>query len=152
MRTVRGGQAFLAIELRRSFRAAADRVFHAWTQPTALRQWWCPVGWVADAVEIDLRVGGAYRIAMRRSGGTDAVAVCGRFLEIMPPERLVFTWRWEGAFLDSPETRVVIELRQFGDITELILRHENFTEDDMRQQHWSGWLAACGRLDRMLTP
>jgi uncharacterized protein YndB with AHSA1/START domain len=152
MRTVGNSDALLAIELRRTFRAPVDRVFRAWTQPAALRQWWCPAGWIASEVEIDLRVGGAYRIAMTRGADAGEVAVRGRFLEVRPPDRLVFTWIWEGAFLDDPESRVVLELRQFGDITELVLRHENFADFGTRQQHWSGWLAACGRLDSALTP
>ncbi len=152
MRTAGNIGTPLAIELRRTFRASADRVFRAWTQEAALREWWCPPGWVAGAVEIDLRVGGAYRIAMRRGADAAEVAVRGRFLEVRPPERLVFTWRWEGAFSEEPESRVVLQLRQSGDITELVLRHENFADVGSRQQHWSGWLAACGRLDRLLTP
>lgn len=150
MRTVRHTQAPLAIELRRSFRAPAERVFRAWTQPAALREWWCPPGWVARDVEIDLRVGGVYRIAMSRGAGEAEVAVRGRFIEVRPPERLVFTWRWEGAFAGHPESRVMVELQQQGDVTELVLRHENFADEAARQQHWSGWLAACGRLDRLL--
>jgi uncharacterized protein YndB with AHSA1/START domain len=152
MRTAGRNPALLAIELRRTFRAPAERVFRAWTQPIALREWWCPPGWVAAEVAIDLRVGGAYRIAMKRCEGLGEVAVGGRFLEIRPPERLVFTWRWEGAFFDSPESRVVLELRQCDEVTELVLRHENFADEGGRQQHWSGWLAACGRLDRLVTP
>jgi len=151
MRTDGSSAPSLAIELRRTFYAPAERVFRAWTQPAALREWWCPPGWFASEVEIDLRVGGAYRIAMRRSEGTGEVEVRGRFLEIKEPERLVFTWRWEGAFSDSPDSRVVLELRQLAEVTELSLRQENFADDGVRQQHWSGWLLACGRLDRLLT-
>jgi uncharacterized protein YndB with AHSA1/START domain len=147
-----GASRILAIELRRTFRAPAERVFRAWTQPAALREWWCPPGWNASDVEVDLRVGGAYRIAMRPNRGAAAIAVHGRFIEVSPPLRLVFTWCWEGAFGDSPETRVSIELHQFGELTELVLCHEDFTDNAARWQHWSGWLAACGRLDRLLTP
>lgn len=152
MRTFAGGEPRLALELHRSFRAPADRVFRAWTEPAALREWWCPAGWVAGEVAIDLRVGGAYRIEMRRGDGDgrSEVAVCGRFLEVRPPHRLAFTWHWEGAFANQPETRVVLQLQQSGEITELVLRHENFADDGVRQQHWSGWLAGCGRLDRLL--
>jgi uncharacterized protein YndB with AHSA1/START domain len=152
MRTVDPIGSPPAIELRRTFRASAAAVFRAWTQPAALREWWCPPGWVASAIEIDLRVGGAYRIAMRRGPGAGEVAVRGRFLEVRRAERLVFTWCWEGALLDIPETRVVVQLRQLGDITELILRHENFADSASAQQHWSGWLAACGRFDGLITP
>jgi uncharacterized protein YndB with AHSA1/START domain len=140
-----------AVELRRTFRAPADRVFRAWTQPAALREWWCPPGWMATEIAIDLRIGGDYAIAMRRIGGGDEIAVRGRFLEIAPPLRLVFTWRWEGAFANSPETTIVLELREIAGMTELVLRHEGFAENGIRQQHWSGWLAACDRLDDLLT-
>src|SRR6516225_10239331 len=99
----------LGIELQRRFRASPERVFRAWTQAPALREWWCPAGWVAGEIEIDLRVGGAYRIAMVRSGDPGpGVSVGGRFLEIRPPEHLVYTWRWEGAFDEMPETLVTL--------------------------------------------
>ena len=59
----------IGFELQRRFRASPERVFRAWTRPAALREWWCPAGWVAGEIEIDLRVGGGYRIAMIRTGG-----------------------------------------------------------------------------------
>jgi uncharacterized protein YndB with AHSA1/START domain len=139
-----------AIELRRSFRAPAARVFQAWTHPAALRSWWSPPGWTVSEIAIDLRVGGAYSIAMRRLDGSGAAAVQGQFIEVRPPERLVFTWRWEGALAGAGETRVTLELRETGAITELVLRHERFAAPALAHQHWSGWLAACGRLDSLL--
>lgn len=146
------GSANLNIELQRRFRASPDRVFHAFTQPAALREWWCPPGWVAAEIEVDLRVGGAYRLAMTRLDDNSRVSVVGRFLEVRPPERLVYSWRWEGAFADLAETRVTLELRGSEHETLLLLRHENFTDPAARQQHRSGWIAACNRLDRVVTP
>src|SRR6516225_322534 len=96
----------LGIELQRRFRASPERVFRAWTQPVALREWWCPPGWIAGDIEVDLRVGGAYRIAMTRPAGGAPVAVSGQFLEVDPPERLVYTWCWEGAFTEMRPTLV----------------------------------------------
>ena len=58
--------------MQRTFRASPERVFRAWTQPAALREWWCPPGWVAGEIEIDLRIGGTYSIAMSRAGSTGA--------------------------------------------------------------------------------
>jgi uncharacterized protein YndB with AHSA1/START domain len=143
----------LGFELQRRFRASPERIFRAWTQPAALREWWCPQGWVAGEIEIDLRVGGTYRIAMARAGSAGAgVSVGGRFLEVRPPERLVYTWRWEGAFAEMPETVVTLELRGSSDETLLTLQHDGFGESGSRQQHRSGWMAACDRLDRAVTP
>jgi len=143
----------LGIELQRRFRASPERVFRAWTQPLALREWWCPAGWAASEIEIDLRAGGRYRIAMVRAGDAGpGASVSGQFLEVRPPERLVYTWRWEGAFAGMPETLVTLELSGSENETLLTLRHDNFTDTGLRQQHRSGWIAACDRLDRAMTP
>ena len=153
MRPAANGQAQVAIELQRRFRASPERLFRAWTQPDALRQWWCPAGWAAGEAEIDLRTGGAYRIEMRRIGADGpGVAVSGRFLEVRPPERLVFTWRWRGAFAQMPETLVTLELSGSESDTLLTLRHDQFTDLALRSQHRGGWMAACDRLERMMTP
>ena len=153
MQSVAAHPAGLGIELQRRFRASSERVFRAWTQPVALREWWCPAGWAAGEIKIDLRVGGLYRIAMIWAGDAGpGVSVAGQFLEVRPPERLVYTWRWEGAFTGMPETLVTLELRGSETETLLTLRHDNFTDAALRQQHRSGWIAACDRLDRAMTP
>ena len=136
-------------ELQRTFRASPERVFRAWTQPAALREWWCPAGWVADKIAIDLQIGGAYSIAMSRANAR--VSVNGEFLEVRPPERLVYTWRWEGAFAEMPETLVTLELRGSDNETRLTLHHDHFADPGIRQQHRSGWMAACDRLNRVVT-
>lgn len=153
MQSTAAQTAELGIELQRRFRASPDRVFRAWTQPVALREWWCPAGWVAGEIDIDLRVGGRYRIAMVRADNPAlGVSVGGRFLEVRAPDRLVYTWRWEGAFADMPETLVTLELHGSADETLLTLRHDKFTDANLRQQHRSGWLAACDRLERVMHP
>jgi uncharacterized protein YndB with AHSA1/START domain/DNA-binding transcriptional ArsR family regulator len=149
---MRAAPANFGIRLERRFRAPPERVFGAFTRPSALREWWCPPGWEPAEIEVDLRVGGAYRIAMAPIGGGGLVSVVGRFLEIRPPERIAYTWRWEGAFADMPETRVILEFQRSGDETVLTLRHENFPDAAFRQQHRTGWIAACNRIDRMVTP
>ena len=141
----------LGFELQRRFRASPERVFQAWTQPTALCEWWCPPGWIADDIDIDLREGGVYHIVMQRSAGGTGVSVSGRFIEIRAPERLVYTWRWEGAFAEMPETLVTLELQGTSDETLLTLCHEGFHEDGTQQQHRSGWITACDRLDQSLS-
>jgi uncharacterized protein YndB with AHSA1/START domain len=153
MQSATAEPARIGIELQRRFRASPERVFRAWTQPIALREWWCPPGWVAGEIEIDLRVGGAYRITMSRTGSAGAgVSVGGQFLEVRPPERLVYTWRWEGAFAEMPETLVMLELHGSDNETLLTLHHDNFIDPGLRQQHRSAWMSACDRLDRVVTP
>jgi uncharacterized protein YndB with AHSA1/START domain len=133
-------------------KAAPERVFAAWTRPEALRLWWCPAGWRPEEIDVDLHPGGRYRLSMHRDDGTQVVAVRGQFLEIEPARRLVYTWRWDGVFLDMPETIVTVEFRAVAGGTEIALRQE-VLELPMCARHLSGWLVACERLaELMQTP
>jgi uncharacterized protein YndB with AHSA1/START domain len=87
---------------------------------------------------------------MRHSERNAEVYVCGHFLDVRPPHRLCYTWRWEGAFEGMADTLVTVEFLKVGGGTELILRHENFDFIQARQQHWIGWIAACNRLEPLL--
>ena len=143
-------RASITLRLRRRFQAPRETVFTAWTKPEALKQWWCPQGWTPAEIEVDLRVGGAYRIGMRRTNGGPPVYACGKFLEVQPPSKLVYTWQWDGAFEYLPEMRVTVQFLDVSGATELILTHENFPDLQVRQQHRHGWIVACDRLERTL--
>src|SRR5436190_4926770 len=139
------GRTGIAFRIKRRFNAPREKVFNVWTQPEALRQWWCPEGWTPAEIEVDLRVGGAFRIGMRRLRGAIPVYVRGDFLEVQPPEKLVYTWQWENAFEDMPETRVTVHFSDRGNATELLLVHERLPEIQICLQHRQGWLEAWNR-------
>jgi uncharacterized protein YndB with AHSA1/START domain len=126
-------------------------VFRAWTDPEVLRRWWCPPGWAPVEIEVDLRVGGAYRIGMCKAPSDRAVYVHGHFLEVDCPHRLVYTWRWRNAFEDMRETRVTVLFTEApGGGTDLVLVHENLPEVPVCLRHWNGWKAAFPRIDAAL--
>jgi uncharacterized protein YndB with AHSA1/START domain len=133
------------LRLWRRFEATPERVFAAWTRPEALRLWWCPAGWHPMEIEVDLRPGGRYRLSMNRVSGAQAVTVLGRFLEIEPARKLVYTWLWNGAFSDMPETTVTVDFRAVAGGTELLLRQEALAMP-FCVQHLSGWTAALDRI------
>ena len=77
------------IVIRRTLDAPRELVFQAFTEPEHLMQFWGPKFTTAPVCEVDLRVGGAFRVEMRGPDG--AVYPCtGVYREIVPPERLVF--------------------------------------------------------------
>ena len=145
------GRSGTALRFRRRIAASPERVFAAWTRPEALKLWWCPDGWLPDEIAVDLRVGGSYRIVMRRESGDrqDAVGVYGRFLEIVAGARLVYTWRWDGAFPDMPETRITVEFRAVDGATEIALVQDELPLSLCTRQ-LGGWLEAVGRMEQML--
>ena len=71
----------------RSFDAPAAVVFEAWTRPEHIRCWWDASGEPLTVCEIDLRPGGAFRFVTR---GHPDMPFAGVYLEIAPPDRLVF--------------------------------------------------------------
>lgn len=80
----------------RTLRAPPDVVFEAWTQPEHLRRWWAPAsrGVTLVTCDVDLRPGGAYRWVIGR-GDTERYAFSGKYIEITPPSRLVYTQSFE---------------------------------------------------------
>jgi uncharacterized protein YndB with AHSA1/START domain len=137
------------LSLRRTFKAPRERVFRAWTDPDELRKWWGPEGYVTPSAEVDLRVGGKYRLGMRKLPDGDIFYLSGIYREVRPPERLVYTWRWE-AKPELGETLVTVEFREVGGSTEVILTHEFFPTPQARDDHNRGWSGCLDRLAKLL--
>jgi uncharacterized protein YndB with AHSA1/START domain len=129
-----------ALRLHRRLPYPVDRVWRALTDPAALAAWFWPERF-DTTVDIDLRVGGGYRIAGPGAG----IAVSGEYVTVEAPHRLVFTWRWDG---DPAEMLVTMELTADGNGTgtDLVVTHERFAADADRENHVTGWSDCLGRL------
>ena len=79
------------IVVTRTFNAPARLVFQAWTTPELFKRWWVPksLGMTLLACELDVRVGGGYRLEFRHGAGS--MAFYGKYLEVKPHSRLVWT-------------------------------------------------------------
>src|SRR5262249_15403046 len=77
----------------RIFNAPARIVFEAWTKPELFKRWWSPksFGLTMISCEQDVRVGGTYRLAFRHDAFPEPMAFFGRYLEVTPHSRLVWT-------------------------------------------------------------
>ncbi len=137
------------LNLRRTFAAPREKVFQAFTEAEILKKWWGPKEFTCPAAEIDLKVGGKYRIAMKPPEG-DVHYLKGAFREIKPPERLVYTFQWEGMGMKE-ETLVTLEFHEKGDTTELVLVHELFPDAEARDDHNKGWESSFDCLDEALS-
>jgi uncharacterized protein YndB with AHSA1/START domain len=93
----------LRVRLRRALDGSCPAVFRELTDPRELARWWGPDGCTIPSVGRDLRPGGAYRIAMRPPEG-DLFYLVGEFLQVEPPERLAYTFRWEDPDPEDRET------------------------------------------------
>jgi uncharacterized protein YndB with AHSA1/START domain len=106
-------------------------------------RWMQPLDNVCIHAEADVRVGGHFRVIMRGPGGEEH-DVSGTYLEIVPEQKLVFTWAWRSA--PEHESRVTVTLRADGAETDLTLKHERFHDEAVRDAHNEGWTSAIDQL------
>ena len=142
------GQESGQVRITRYYPVAADKVWRAWTDPQALSQWFGPgKTQVPTEAEIDLRVGGHYRIAFSGHDGEMHEAL-GHYQEVEPYSRLVFTWSWK----TMPErvSRVSITLTPVAGGTQLLFVHDRFFNEQGRINHERGWPEFFASLDGFL--
>ncbi|MEZ4223078.1 MAG: SRPBCC family protein [Polyangiaceae bacterium] len=116
------------IVVTRTFDAPARIVFQAWTTPALFRQWWIPKSMPLALLsyEADIRTGGSYRLVFDVDG-TNTMAFFGRYLEVTPHSRIVWTNDESGE--DGAVTTVTLEEK--GDKTLLVL-HELYPSKEAR--------------------
>jgi uncharacterized protein YndB with AHSA1/START domain len=130
------------LQVRRVYAAPPERIFRAWTTARELMHWHAPGPLTCSLAEVDLRVGGSYRIHMRQPDGTEH-RVGGTYRVVEPPHRVVFTWVWDH---DPVETLVTIECLPNSTGTELVLTHEGFANEERRANHEQGWTSIVDKL------
>ncbi len=141
------GPEHVALIVRRSIRTSAQRAFAAWTRPEQLRKWWGPPSVRCTDAEVDLRIGGSYRIANQFPDGK-LVWISGEFEQIEPPHKLVYTWRLDKS-AQGPE-RVTVRFEPRGELTEVIVIHERIANSATRAGHEQGWQGCMEGLVRFL--
>jgi uncharacterized protein YndB with AHSA1/START domain len=134
----------VALVVRRTIRASAQRVFDAWTKPEHLLRWWGPRPVRCSSAEVDLRVGGHYRIGNQLPDGK-VLWISGEFELVSPPHKLVYSWRVEPG---APSTeRVTVRFEPRDGATEVIVVHERIASAPVRAAHEQGWLGCFDGLE-----
>jgi uncharacterized protein YndB with AHSA1/START domain len=131
------------------FDAPTEQVFRLFTDPTELAKWWGPHGFTTPEIQIDLRVGGGLRFTMQPPEG-EAFHLSGEFLEIQPPSKLRFTFRWDEPVPDDRETVAAVSLASLGGRTSVTLTQGDFTTEERLELHRSGWTDSFEKLDAVL--
>jgi uncharacterized protein YndB with AHSA1/START domain len=141
----------------REFDAPRELVWKAWTEPAQIKEWLgAGEGMMVESVKADLRVGGKFRIQLKKEDG-EYFTAAGTYLEVKPPERLVYTWDWEKdgsgtefGELEGNETQMTVELHANGKRTKMVLTHEKFTSPESRDRHEGGWQTWLAKLAKFV--
>jgi uncharacterized protein YndB with AHSA1/START domain len=139
------------IEVRRFFKAPPELVYRACTEGEYIRRWMGPRRLEVTECDVDLRVGGAWRLVHRAPDGTEFVFY-GELLELDPPHRRVGTFVWEGAPEHQAVETLVFEAVEGGTILTSTMRHSSVEARDMHVANGmeSGIIESHERLDEVL--
>lgn len=125
-----------AVEVSVHIAAPPETVFAYFTDPAQYVQW------MGARATLEAVPGGVYQVTMR-----DGVTASGRFVEVDPPHRLVFTWGWDRDDAVPPgSTRVVVTFDDDRGGTRVVLRHYDLPSDGQRDHHRGGWEVYLSRL------
>jgi uncharacterized protein YndB with AHSA1/START domain len=121
-------------------RAGADEVYAMFTDPARL------VRWIGIRALLEPRPGGQFRFEL-----VEGEFCSGRYVELVPGRRVVFTWGWEsGALPVAPgSTTVEVDLEERDGVTRVRLTHRGL-DAAMREMHAEGWVRYLARLAAVL--
>ncbi len=138
-------QTAVSLDIERHFAAPPERVFDAWLGPE-FGDWLPPSQASGAVVSCNPVVGGTYHVRMTMAHGR-AVEVRGRYIEISPPHRLVFTWKPNYGV--DQEMIVTVSLREDRGGTLMTFRVDGIPGADMRDRYKEGWAGRGGSFDKL---
>jgi uncharacterized protein YndB with AHSA1/START domain len=140
-----------SLTIKRRLNAPPAKVYAAWTDPAQLARWFGPTDTIPGSVkaELDARVGGQFRASFTgcMDGNSEYHEVGGTYREVVPNQKLVFTWAWHST--PERESLVTITIKPDGDGSLLTLHHEQFFDQPARDGHERGWSGSLDKLEAL---
>jgi uncharacterized protein YndB with AHSA1/START domain len=135
----------MKLEVRKKIDVPRAEVFHAWTDAESMREWMCPSTARSAEAELDVRVGGKFRIVMKSD--TRDYEHTGEYRVVDPPSKLEFTWISEGT--NGQTSLVTVEFLEDGAGTEVVLTHDGLPTEKAQGDHTRGWGQILDHLARV---
>jgi uncharacterized protein YndB with AHSA1/START domain len=135
-----------SLTIKRHFDASREQVYAAWTEPAQIVKWFGPDAGPVTRAETEVRTGGRYTIVFHSEDGEEH-HVSGRYREVVPNQKLMFTWAWRS--MPERESLVTILIRPDGEGCLLTLIHEQFFDEAARDRHDYGWTGALNKLEKL---
>ncbi len=135
--------------MNRNFKATQEQVYSAWTNKSALTDWFAPAQEMTTTVhELELHVGGKYRIEMLETNGTSH-KVHGEYVVLDPYNQIVFTWEWESDE-QHVNSLVTLDFKDNNGTTDMILTHEKLASQESVDIHSEGWVGCLVQLENFI--
>lgn len=141
----------LPVSASKDFAVAADVLYQAWTDPEQLKQWWKPMAKQLLEVRNELKEGGEIEYKFQSEGREDLV-IRGKYLEVVPTEKLVYTWKWQVAdeALHDSEYKLTVQFLPAQRGSRIQISQEDNTSSEAIKPHQHGWDEALDHLSEFL--
>ena len=139
------------VKLHRVLRAKPERVYRAFLEADALAKWLPPYGFTCKVDHVDAKVGGTFRMSFRNFGTGNAHSFGGKYLELVPNERLRYTDKFDDPNLPG-EMHVTVTLKAVSCGTELNVVQEGIPEMIPTEMCYLGWQESLMQLATLVEP
>ncbi|MCA8977912.1 MAG: SRPBCC family protein [Planctomycetes bacterium] len=140
-----------SVRLHRIVRCPPDRIYRAFLDPDAMVKFVPPYGFTGKVHEIDVRVGGGYRMSFTNFGTGKSHSFGGTYVELVANERIVYTDRFDDPALPG-QMRVAIALRPVACGTELSIVQEGVPAVIPLEFCYAGWQETLQQLAHLVEP
>jgi uncharacterized protein YndB with AHSA1/START domain len=138
----------------KTFQAPKEKVFEAWVNSDALKQWWKPMNNQLDQADNDLRTNGKLHYSFHNAASGDQINVIGEYAEVVRNEKLVFTWQWgtdeEDTEKENFKLTILFKDGEKSGCTVDVLQ-EDFDNDETLAIHRQAWEKAFNDLEKYLS-
>ncbi len=139
------------IRLHRVLAAAPDKIFRAFTTPDAIARWLPPNGFTCRVHQMDAKVGGSHRMSFTNFSTGKSHAFAGKYLELVPGERIRYTDRFEDSSLPG-EMTTTVTLAPVSVGTEIVIVQENVPAAIPPEACYLGWQQSLNHLATLVEP
>jgi uncharacterized protein YndB with AHSA1/START domain len=140
-----------SVRLHRVLMTKPEKVYRAFLEPDAMAKWLPPNGFACTVHQMDARVGGSYRMSFRNFTTGHAHSWGGRYIELVPNERLRYTDKFEDPNL-AGEIQVTVVLRAVSVGTEVSILQEGLPDTIPIESCYLGWQESLRNLARLVEP
>ncbi|MBK7131101.1 MAG: SRPBCC family protein [Crocinitomicaceae bacterium] len=139
------------VELHRVFTASPEKIFKAFTDPDAMASWLPPYGFICKVHQMDVKVGGKYKMSFTNFTTGSSHAFGGEYLALVPNELLKYSDKFDDPTLPD-EMITTIEIKKVVCGTELRATQEGIPDAIPLEMCYLGWQESLEKLKRLVEP
>lgn len=140
-----------SVSLQRVFKASPEKIYRAFTEANAVASWLPPYGYLCTVHEMDVKVGGAFKMSFQNFSTGNGHSFGGEYIELKPNELIKYTDKFDDPNLPG-EMTTSVWLRKVSVGTEIKILQENIPSVIPVESCYLGWQESLEKLAKLVEP